>query len=287
MSLIALSLLVLAAAMHAGWNLLLKRARVKQVFTWWAVVIGTLCFTPLLFWSRPIPARAWIFIVTTALAQLGYMLALARAYEIGDFSLVYPLARGTAPALLTLWAALFLGERPSPGGVAGLGLLIAGLIVVGGTRWWQRRRDAVVSASGLGAALVVAVCISTYSTIDGAAMRFVDPLPYLIVSMAVTSVFMAPVIFLRYGSQSIVAEWRGQWLRMACVGILTLLAYLLVLQAYAVVGSRIAYVGAIREISIVMAALVGWRWLNESFGATRALGSILIFAGILVIAVFG
>ena len=116
-------------------------------------------------------------------------------------------------------------------------------------------------------------------------MRFVDPLPYLTVSMAVTSVFVAPVILLRYGSTSVITEWRGQWLRIACVGVLTMTAYLLVLQAYAV--SRVSYVGAIREISIVMAALIGWHWLDESFGATRVLGASLIFAGILVITVFG
>ena len=148
MSLTALSLLLIAAAMHAGWNLLLKRAREKQVFIWWAHVVGTLCYIPLLLWSRPIPASAWIFVIFTALAQVGYMLALAHAYEIGDFSLVYPLARGAAPALLTVWATVFLGEHPHPGGLAGLALLIGGLIVVGSTRWWERRRTATVSASG-------------------------------------------------------------------------------------------------------------------------------------------
>lgn len=285
MSIVALTLLLIAAAMHAGWNLLLKRAREKQVFIWLAHVIGTLCYMPLLLWSPSVPASAWIFVVCTALAQVGYMLALAHAYEIGDFSLVYPLARGSAPALLTVWATLFLGEQPRPGGLAGLALLISGLIVVGSTRWWERRRTATISSSGLRAALLVACCISIYSAIDGTAMRFVDPLPYLTVSMAVTSIFVAPVILLRYGSASVVTEWRGQWRRIALVGILTMTAYLLVLQAYAV--SRVSYVGAIREISIVMAALIGWRWLDESFGMTRVIGASLIFSGILVITVFG
>ena len=131
-SLTALVLLVVAAALHTGWNLLVKRAGEKQIFTWWAMVVGTACFAPLLAFSAPLPAAIWPYVLTSALVETIYYLALLRAYTIGDFSLVYPLARGAAPAFLALWAALFLGERPHAGGIAGLALLLIGLLLVGG-----------------------------------------------------------------------------------------------------------------------------------------------------------
>jgi drug/metabolite transporter (DMT)-like permease len=80
-------------------------------------------------------------------------------------------------------------------------------------------------------------------------------------------------------------DLRRHWLRITAVGVLTILSYMLVLQAYSL--SRVSYVGAVREISIVFGALAGWLWLAEPFGATRVAGSALIFAGILVIAVAG
>jgi drug/metabolite transporter (DMT)-like permease len=92
-------------------------------------------------------------------------------------------------------------------------------------------------------------------------------------------------VLMRYSRQVVVAEWRANWPRIIMVGMLTLLAYVLVLQAYAI--GRVSYAGAIREVSVVFAALVGWRWLGEGFGAARTAGAMLIFAGILVIAVAG
>src|SRR6185436_17153766 len=153
MSLTALTLLVVAAALHTGWNLLVKRAGEKQIFTWWAMVVGTACFAPLLVFSAPLPATIWPYVLTSALVETLYYLALLRAYTIGDFSLVYPLARGAAPAFLALWAALFLGERPHASGIAGLALLLAGLLLVGGAarRAAQRQNALALGAGGVAA----------------------------------------------------------------------------------------------------------------------------------------
>jgi drug/metabolite transporter (DMT)-like permease len=304
-SLIALILLVVAAALHTGWNLLVKRAGEKQIFTWWAMVVGTACFAPLLVFSAPLPAQIWPYVLASALVETIYYLALLRAYTIGDFSLVYPLARGAAPAFLALWAALFLGERPHAGGIAGLALLLVGLLLVGGAaRRAALRRNSVALAlsaggtaaqprwslvtfagSGTAAALTVACCISIYSVIDGAAVRIAPPIPYTVAVIGASALMMAPAVLARYGRQAVVAEWRANWSRIVLVGILTLVTYALVLQAYAL--SRVSYAGAVREISVVFAALVGWRWLGEGFGGWRVTGALLIFTGILVIAILG
>lgn len=285
MPLIALALVLIAAALHAGWNLLVKRAKEKQIFTWWALVVGTICFAPLLVIVPPLPISIWPYVASSAILEAVYFIALTRAYEKGDFSLIYPMARGTAPALLAIWAVLFLGERPHLAGFAGLALLVLGLVVVGGKVWWSLRKTSVLSASGVGMALGAALCISIYSAIDGAAVRLAPPLPYTVLITGLSAVLIAPVMLLQYGHRTVIAEWRGNWPRIVLVGILSLVAYMLVLYAYSI--ARVSYAGAIREISIVFAALVGWRWLGESFGAMRTIGAILIFTGILVIAVAG
>jgi len=285
MPLTTLGLLLVAALMHTTWNLLVKRAKEKQVFIWCALTAGVIIFSPLLLTSPVFPISIWPYLVSSALVEAIYYIMLIRAYENGDFSLVYPMARGAAPAFLLLWATLFLGERPRLFGFVGIALLVLGLIVVGGNSWWTLRKTAGLNKSALALALGVACCISIYTAIDGAAVHHVSPLPYTVLVIALAAVFVTPFVVKRFGSRAIVAEWRINWLHIVLVGIFTLLAYLLALKAYSI--ARVSYAGAIREISVVFAAFLGWRWLGEDFGAIRLVGALLIFAGILVIAVAG
>jgi len=281
-------MLIVAAVLHASWNLLVKQAVERQIFTWWSLVVGALCFLPLLALGPGLPSRVWPYVIASALVETAYFFALTRAYGLGDFSLIYPLARGTAPALLAVWAALFLGERPGPFGLLGLAILVVGLIIVGSGAWWaQRARCGAVPvrAGAVAAALLVALCISVYSAIDGAAMRFAAPIGYTIVVLGLSAIFATPLILTRYSLGAVRAEWRANWPRIILVGVLNLGTYMLVLAAYA--RARVGYAGAIRELSVVVAALIGWRWLGEAFGAHRTLGALLIFGGIVVIATLG
>lgn len=285
MPLTALGLLLAAAMMHTTWNFIVKRAKEKQVFTWWALLVGSVCFIPILVLNQSFPIRIWPYVAISALVEAVYFIILTRAYEHGDFSLVYPMARGSAPVFLAIWAALFLGESPHLYGVLGIALLVLGLIVVGGKAWWSLRKTSALSKSAVGLALSVACCISIYSVIDGAAVHIAAPAPYTVLVIGLSAAFVAPVVLVRFGHQSVVAEWRTNWLRIVIVGILMLLSYMLVLLVYSI--ARVSYAGSVREISVVFAAFVGWRWLGEDFGLIRLVGAILIFAGILVIAVLG
>jgi drug/metabolite transporter (DMT)-like permease len=282
---LALALLLAAAALHAGWNLLVKRAGEKQVFTWLALIIGPACFAPFVLAGATFPTYIWPYVIASAVLELIYFVALTYAYGVADFSLVYPLARGAAPALLAIWAALFLGERLQLGGLLGLALLILGLIVVGSAAWLARRDAAAPHLGGVAAALGVACCISLYSAVDGAAVRLTEPLPYIVLVMSLTAILLTPAILARYGARAVVAEWRTNWPRIVLVGVATMFAYIFVLQAYRI--ASVSYAGAIREISVVFGALAGWLWLGEGFGLPRTLGAVLIFLGILVIAVVG
>lgn len=279
----ALALLLFAACTHTLWNLFVKRAREKQVFTWWALLVGSTCFSPLLLMVHAFPLTIWPYVLSSACLEALYYLLLIGAYQYGDFSLVYPLARGAAPALLALWAVLFLGERPSPTGWLGIGLLVAGLVAVGSTSWLRQRKG--LPGGALGLALATACCISVYSAIDGAAVRQVPPLSYTVLVISLADLLLTPVVIVRYGQAALLTELRINWGRILLTGVLSLSTYMLVLLAYSF--SSISYGGAIREVSVILAAFIGWRWLGEGFGKARLLGAGLIFVGILIIALLG
>ncbi|HET8840233.1 MAG TPA: DMT family transporter [Ktedonobacteraceae bacterium] len=285
MPLSALGLLLIAACLHTTWNLLIKRAGEKLIFTWWALIIGLLCFSPLLIQLGSFPLSIWPYVLASALMEVIYYFVLLKAYEYGDFSLVYPMARGAAPALLTLWAVLFLRERPALSGFVGIALLVLGLVIVGGTSWWKQRKTSSIAMVALGLALVTACCVSIYSAIDGAAVRKVAPLPYTVLVIGLSGVMLTPLMIVRYGKKALLAEMQRNWRRIILVSILTLLTYMLVLLAYSF--SSVSYGGAVREISVIFAALAGWYWLGESFGLIRLVGAAFIFVGVLIIALAG
>jgi drug/metabolite transporter (DMT)-like permease len=280
-----IALLVVAALLHAGWNLLLKRSTNSYIVTWWALLVGSICFLPLiLLTSKPMPAQALLLGLLSAFFEAAYFLTLNLAYAKGDFSLVYPLARGAAPALLVVWSMLFLKERPSAAGIGGLALIVLGLIVVGSSTM-RRTPGRTAGSNGVGLALITAVFISIYSVSDGAAVHRANPIAYGPLMFAFTAMFTTPAVLVRYGWNAAINEARMEWPRIATIGIVCVLSYTIVLGVYSL--APVSYAGAIREVSIVFAALAGWRWLGEGFGWTRVTGAILIFGGILLIAAGG
>ena len=280
MSAFALGLLLAAGAMHAGWNLLLKRAANRLLVTWLALLVGSLLFLPVLL-AHPVPSGIWPFVVASAAVECVYYLLLAYAYGQADFSQVYPLARGAAPALLALWTVVLLRQYPSRAGLLGLALIVLGLVPVGGGESWWKWGGPAFRFRGVLASFGVALCTSVYSLIDGVAVRRTSPAPYTVAILLLGSALLAPPIVARYGGRAVAAEFRRQWLRIVAAGVLMLLAYTLVLRAYAV--APLAYAGAIREVSVVIAALAGWLWLGERFGARRLAGAVAVFAGIVVL----
>ena len=292
----ALALLLTAALLHAGWNFALKRSTDRQLTIWWAMVASSVCALPLILFGPQLPARAWALAAVSAVVEAVYLLTLSIAYRHGDFSVVYPIARGAAPAFLTIWATLFLSQPPSAVGLAGILVLVAGLITVGasGAPTAGSFRD----LSGVGLALFVALSISVYSVIDGAAVQFAPAVPYTALVFALTTLAMAPFVLLPARSRNLDgsskdgeglsgprrawAAWLAGWPKMTLIGLMSLAAYALVLIVYSFVP--VSYAGAIREVSVVFAALAGWRWLGEGFGRRRLAGSAVIFAGIVIIA---
>jgi drug/metabolite transporter (DMT)-like permease len=284
MPIFAISLLFGSAILHTSWNLLLKQAGEKYIATWWAILIGSGICLPLLFLTGFPTREIWPLLFASVLLEAVYYITLSRAYGDGDFSLVYPLARGTAPALITIWSVLFLGEELTRGGTLGLGIIILGLFMLGGANLFQHHLEKP-HLRGVVLALSLAVLISLYSTIDGAAVKRTPAFSYAVILFFLSPVLTSPLMFRYYGWQVLRTELASHWVRISSIGLLTVGAYLLALVAYSM--APVSYVGAVREVSIVMGALAGWLFLKEQLGGWRVLGSLVIFCGILVIAIYG
>jgi drug/metabolite transporter (DMT)-like permease len=280
----AIFLLLLSASLHALWNLLLKRSQEKYIAMGWQVIIsGVLAFFLLLFTGFP-PPSMWLFALVSMFLEAIYFILLSNAYSDHDFSLVYPIARGTAPAFLMLWSILFLHETLTPGGMLGIGMIVAGMVIIGATSLIQNRGSRL-HLKGVLVALSVALIISLYTLIDGTAVKNGPPLPYALTMFMLVPFITTTYNIRRFGWKHFAAAWNGPRLPILIAAVLGVAAYLLALIAYTF--APLSYSGAIREVSVVIGAFLGWQFLNEQMGGTRMLGAAVIFAGILTIALFG
>lgn len=270
-----LLLLLLAALVHALWNLRLKRCQERLLVLWWALFFSAAGVLPGLRWVALPQGQVWWLVVASASAQAAYLALLSRAYALADFSLVYPIARGAAPLFLLLWSALFLHESLTPAGLSGVAVLSLGLMWLGsgGNLAGARPR-----APALLAALAVALCISIYTAVDGRAVRLVSPFAYFVAQWALSVLLALPALLWFYGPRRLLAALRRERGAVAWVGLGSGLAYFLALQAYTM--APVGYAGAVREVSVVMAA-----WLGRTAGEpARLRPTLVIFAGIFLIA---
>lgn len=282
-----LLLLLCAALLHASWNLLVKRSQDKQVFTWCAVCTSVVLFAPLILKNLDaLRVVDWRFVIASAGAEVGYYAALTRAYERGDYSLVYPIARGSAPAFIAAWAVLLLGERVSLWGGLGIVTIAVGIQAIHQESLRRLRHPLhLLRAPGTRWALIVGLLISVYSNIDKIAVSRIPPDLYIVLVFGFVALLPAPYLLIHRGVSAVAAEWRANAVPILAVGAMNLLSYLLVLQAMQ--QANVSYVGAVREVSVVMAALFGAVLVREEFGLVRTLAACIIFAGVLVIAGYG
>ena len=241
-------------------------------------------FMPGLFFTGLPPREIWLFALFSAALEAAYMLTLSLAYKNSDFSLVYPMARGTAPAFLLLWSLLFLHEKLTGWGLVGLVMIISGLILTGTSSLIQNRKN-LPNIKGIAAALGTALFISVYTFVDGIAVKRTPSLPYGLLMFTLIPIWSTPIVLGRYGWTQVLGEWKIQPGRFLITGFLGVSAYLIALYAYSF--APISYSGAIREVSVVLGALAGWYFLNERLGSIRVIGAFIIFFGILTIALFG
>jgi len=286
MPILAIVLLIIGALLHTAWNLILKQSKDKYIATWWMLVAGGVMALIALFFTGLPPREMWKFAFFSVLTEAIYFITLSYAYHDNEFSLIYPVARGSAPAFLALWSFIFLHERLTSGGMIGLGMIIAGLLIIGISALLQSHVNHL-HFKGIAVALFIALLISIYTTIDGAAVRrgTLYALPYVMLMFTLVPFPIAPFILREYGWPRLKEEWNQQGFRLSITGLLGVLAYLLAVIAYSL--APLSYSGAVREVSVVFGAIAGWWFLKEKMGGMRVLGAMVIFAGILIIATFG
>ena len=283
----AFLLVFTSAFCHATWNFLLKRSDHKTAFLFsLGVVSFTVFLVPAIVATsiEGIGARGLMFGVVTALLHGVYGLSLSRSYELGDLSTVYPISRGMGPALIPLAAVIFLGERASLVAGFGIALVVLGVYAInieaGSVRnLLQPLRSLNRPATRI--ALLTGALIATYSLWDKAALDDLSPLTLNQFAMAGHALVLAPIA-LRHGGRAVRHEWRERRGSILAAGVLAPMAYVLVLVA--LTSSRISYVAPVREVGIVIGAMLGVMLLGEGYGRWRIAGAVTILAGVLTLA---
>ena len=277
----ALALVLSAAVIHATWNAMAKGARDPMAMLWWAGVLSSLVLAPpsLYVLARDgFSPRALPFVVATVILHSMYFFSLGKAYQTGDFSVVYPMARGMGVALVPMAAYYFFDERLSRLGILGIGLIGLGIFVL----HWRRgawSEDALLRP-GTGWAIATGLCIASYSLVDKVGVSHINPFPYLWAMMLGSCVSLLPAVRARPGSMA--REWRENRLAVLLSGVLSPGGYLLVLFAFRL--SKAGYVVAGREVSIVISALIGSILLREGRLPQRLLGAAVVASGVVCVA---
>jgi drug/metabolite transporter (DMT)-like permease len=268
----AVALALGAAVLHAVWNLLLARAEDSDAATAVALALGVALYALPAALTWDVDAAAWPYLAASAAFELGYVATLAAGLQRGDLSVVYPLARGSAPVLVLLVSAGLLGAATSPAQVAGIMVVAAGVLLVRGLR---RPDDPVVIAL----ALACGACIAGYTIVDAHGIEHAAALPYLWIVLAITAAVYLPLVAKSRGSAVLRRALRPA---TAVAAVLFVGAYLLVLAALRL--AEPGPVAAVRETSVVIATALGALVLHERVTWPRAGGAVVVVAGIAVIA---
>lgn len=286
MSATALGLILVAAVLHATWNLCAKRAGGGLPFVWLVGAIICTAYVPVVtgyvLWRAPeIPWGAAGWILGSGVLKTSYSLFLQRSYRTGDFSLIYPLARGTGPLLSTLAAVIVLGERPSTLALVGAFLVIGGVFwVAGGTKLLHQDRAHLRTALGYG--ITSGVFIAAYTLWDrhGVAGLAIAPILYDAGTALTQLAFLTPFAVRRW--PEVARHWREDRRWVFGVALLSPVAYVLVLTAMSF--TPVSYVAPAREVSIVIGAFLGAKVLKEGETARRVGAAIAMAAGVIALA---
>jgi drug/metabolite transporter (DMT)-like permease len=282
---VALALVLSAALVHATWNYLLKRSGGGTAFVWLFAVGSALLYAPLavgvLWWTQPaLTMTSFVLIAASAVIHTAYYLLLDRGYRTGDLSLVYPLARGSAPLITVTVAVFLLHEHPSSVAIAGALMIAGGAVVLTGNFRSLKKSGSLAAVMF---ALLTGCMIASYTVVDklAVAVFFVPPLVQDWATNLGRVAIMTPLA-LRQKSE-LRAVWSRRRKEVIGVAVLCPLSYILVLTA--MVFTPVSYVAPAREISILVGALFGAHLLAEEHATRRLFGAGAMVAGIVCLAV--
>lgn len=287
---ISFLLVIISGLIHPLWNMLLKKSEDKVIFYLNIHIVFTLLFSFILFLYPlgDVTFLGWVFVVLSAFAHFFYQIFLCRTYELGDMSLTYPIVR-SAPVFVLIMGLIFLKEIPSNGALIGI------IIVMLGTQIINQKSLSIsmvlaplrhINRKTMSFAGLTAFSSACYSVVDKRGVLEIDPILFFYLFFAISGfLFLGHLLFLRERRKRYFEILSKDKFKIALAAILEFSSYILILYAFRI--SNIAYIVALRQISVVFGALYGIWFLKEKYGKVRFIGSMVIFIGIFLITAFG
>jgi drug/metabolite transporter (DMT)-like permease len=288
-----LVLVLVSALLHAVWSVSIKQSGDPLCFNLLQTWIGSALLAVAAPWIpwRAIPMEVWALLLLAGPTHALYLYWMSRAYEHGDLSLVYPIARST-PAFLPLVAVPLFGEVLDPIGAIGIAVVVAGMWLVHLGPGFERQS---LTGSATRYALLTLLATVAYSLIDKASMArlagtaWSGPVPraiaYSLLLQVAHAIAFAPLFFRARSVAELRAAARSQLATATAAALLSFVGYALILRAYET--SLASYVVAVRQASVLFAVALGALWLRERPGRPRVLGALATVVGVALIAVFG
>jgi phosphonate utilization associated putative membrane protein len=275
------SIVLCAALLHASWNAMIKSGGDKATDTALVTIAGALLALPFLLWTGWPKAVAWPYLLASALIHIGYYLALVEAYRHGDLGLTYPIMRGFAPLLVALGSSAFIGEAPSTTAWLGIAGITVGVALVG----LAHPGEAFHHRKTLMFAFANAGLIAIYTTVDGIGVRTDGDAARYVLMLFLLDGFVYPaLVWWRRrptARAELIAYARRRWPVATLGAAASIGAYAIAL--WAMTQAPVASVAALRETSVLFAALLGSVLLKERFGLQRAIGTGVIVAGVMAL----
>ena len=279
----SLSLVIVAAFIHASWNILLKRVRGGLSFLWFVDILQGFVFAPWIAWviwsEKPtLGFTEWFFIVGSAVIHIAYYFFLQRGYRLGDISLVYPIARGSGPMLSSMVAILFLGERPGVLGILGIMAIGVGIFfLAGGIRNPHPDIRAAIRAG-----LLTGMSIATYTVWDkyAASVIYVSPILLDLLANPLQALLLTPLVWNRRADIS--TYWKQSRPELFGITILNPISYILILLAMTV--APVSQIAPVREVSTLIGAVIGGRLFAEQHLRSRLAAASIMVLGVIAIA---
>lgn len=267
-------LVLLAALLHASWNALLRGGEDRLwSMTIMCVAVAFASAVAALF--LPAPAKAsWFCVVLSAVLHVGYNLFLVRTYRAGDLGQTYPVSRGSSPVLITLFASIFAGESVSSGALLGILLVSGGIVSLA----FKGRKLATPS---LPYALGTGCFIAAYSVTDGIGARLSGSAMAYTVWMCTLWGVLMPLVYIALRDARSLFTFRPGFMAAFIGGLVSLVAYGIII--YAMSGAPMGAVSALRETSVLFAALIGYFFLGESLTVRKILACVVIATGTIII----
>jgi phosphonate utilization associated putative membrane protein len=269
------------AMLHAAWNALVKSSPDKTVDTALVHFLGAIVALPVALWVGLPRPESWPYIGASLFIHIGYYVALAGAYQHGELGMTYPIMRGFAPFLVALGSGVLIGEQPSAAAWIGTFGITVGVALVGLAHPGQ----ALHHRKALAFAFANAAIIAAYTFVDGTGVRASgDALRYVMI-LFVLDGLPYPVLVLwqrgAEGRRAILRYAHRRWPVAALGGMASIGSYAIAL--WAMMRAPVASVAALRETSVLFAALFGTWLLKERFGWQRAIGTAVVVLGVMAL----